>query len=114
MNCLKCGRETGGDHVFCDHCLEGMESSPVKPGTPVTLPPTYSRLKKRPTEKSEKPETIIARLERKIHRLTTTVMLLILLLAMTAGALVWTVLQDDGPIIGQNYSTMTETGETGN
>lgn len=38
MYCLKCGRETGSEKVFCDDCLTSMEQYPVKPGTPIHLP----------------------------------------------------------------------------
>ena len=38
MYCLKCGRETGSEKVFCDDCLTAMEQHPVKPGTPIHLP----------------------------------------------------------------------------
>ena len=38
MHCLKCGRETENEQVFCDECLEAMKSYPVKPGTAIQLP----------------------------------------------------------------------------
>ena len=38
MNCLKCGRETVSEQVFCEKCLLEMEKYPVKPGTAVKLP----------------------------------------------------------------------------
>ncbi len=39
MNCIKCGRETANSQIFCPDCLDGMNVYPVKPGTPVVLPP---------------------------------------------------------------------------
>jgi len=38
MNCMKCGRETPSEQVFCEDCLLEMEKYPVKPGTVVLLP----------------------------------------------------------------------------
>lgn len=38
MYCLKCGKETEADNVFCAGCLEVMEKYPVKPGTAVYIP----------------------------------------------------------------------------
>lgn len=105
---MKCGRETQNQQVFCDMCLAGMESAPIAPGTPVNLPPVYARLGKRPTEKQKKPEDIIFQLERKIHRLSITIILLVLLLVIALGTLAWTLTSDSAPIIGQNYSTMTD------
>lgn len=38
MYCLRCGRDTENEQVFCADCLENMEKYPVKPGTIVQLP----------------------------------------------------------------------------
>ena len=38
MNCMKCGRETRGEDVFCQDCLTEMKKYPVDPGTVVLLP----------------------------------------------------------------------------
>lgn len=38
MNCMKCGRETENEKVFCDSCLSVMEKYPVKPGIVIHLP----------------------------------------------------------------------------
>lgn len=49
MNCLKCGKETVGNQVFCADCLEIMKNCPVKPGTPVHIP----QRKPRPIDKKQ-------------------------------------------------------------
>ena len=38
MYCMKCGRETEEETVFCRDCLLEMEKYPVDPGTVVLLP----------------------------------------------------------------------------
>ncbi len=38
MYCLRCGKETAEDKVFCQNCLQSMEGYPVKSGTPIVLP----------------------------------------------------------------------------
>lgn len=38
MYCLKCGKETADNKVFCKSCLDSMEDYPVKPGQPIVLP----------------------------------------------------------------------------
>lgn len=38
MYCLKCGRDTKSEQVFCEACVDGMAQYPVKSGTPVSLP----------------------------------------------------------------------------
>lgn len=36
MYCLKCGKES--KDVFCEECTRIMDSYPVKPGTPISIP----------------------------------------------------------------------------
>ena len=38
MDCMKCGRETEHENVFCPDCLTEMEKYPVRPDTVVLLP----------------------------------------------------------------------------
>ena len=38
MNCLRCGRETENEQVFCFLCESVMVKYPVKPNTVVTIP----------------------------------------------------------------------------
>lgn len=38
MYCLRCGKETADNKVFCKSCLDSMEAYPVKPGQPIVLP----------------------------------------------------------------------------
>lgn len=44
MNCIRCGRETEEDQVFCSACLKDMERHPVNPGTPIQLPKRTKRV----------------------------------------------------------------------
>ncbi len=39
MNCMKCGKVIPAEQVFCEDCLAEMEKYPVKPDTPILLPP---------------------------------------------------------------------------
>ena len=38
MYCLRCGKETADNKVFCKSCLSSMEDYPVKTGQPIVLP----------------------------------------------------------------------------
>ena len=38
MYCLKCGRDTKSEQVFCNDCLAVMDAYPVKPDTAIHLP----------------------------------------------------------------------------
>ena len=43
MNCMKCGRETKSDAVFCRECLEHMERHPVAEHALVYVPTEKDR-----------------------------------------------------------------------
>lgn len=43
MSCMRCGKETDENQVFCTECLKDMEQQPVKPGTPIQLPNRENR-----------------------------------------------------------------------
>ena len=65
MNCMKCGRETLGENVFCQDCLTEMEKYPVQPGTVVLLPRRKDSSSKKTTKRhTPAPEELIANLRR--------------------------------------------------
>ena len=112
MQCLKCGRDTGGSGVFCAECHAAMEASPVKPDTPVIIP-NRKPTPKRTAPKQTKPEEIIQQLQKKIHRLTVWLSIFGILLALTGTVLGYVLYHyNDGLPIGQNYSTITTPSET--
>ena len=51
MYCLRCGKETADNKVFCKSCLSSMDDYPVKPGQPIVLP---SRPAPLPVKKSRR------------------------------------------------------------
>ena len=112
MNCIKCGRETENDSVFCNECLADMERHPVKPGTVVLLPPKgvdhnpkkYS--KKRRTLTSEEQ---IKRLKRR-NRILTAILVLMLVVAGFFGYVAREAIGrlDIQKFSGQNYSSITD------
>ena len=55
MQCLRCGRETEGDHVFCFLCETVMMKHPVKPNTVVTIPERSVRLRNNLPRKQQIP-----------------------------------------------------------
>ena len=110
MQCMKCGREIPAGDVFCQDCLRDMARYPVKPGTAVHIP-------KQPPAKRPQDRRSHISAERKAEILTRRVRilswLLILAIAMVIclGALTLSLLQngEEGPIIGQNYSSVEQT-----
>lgn len=80
MNCMKCGRELKGTEVFCPECSAEMEKYPVRPGTPVQLPPrTFTApQKKRARRRNLKPEEQVARLRHSVRWLSIALIVLLL------------------------------------
>ena len=113
MHCVKCGRKTEGEQVFCQLCLEDAGKYPVKPGTPIQLPHRAPEppVKKKPgKEKPElKPEERIARLRRRVRWLTLALAASLLAFALSAAAALWLLDQRDTQArsrIGQNYTVI--------
>ena len=110
MNCVKCGRETTEEQVFCGVCLREMEDYPVKPGTAVLIPkreretpPKKTKVRRRPVRTL--PEQVL-HLKKKVLRLRILAAVLLLL----CGALCFLVGRlwdgvDIQPLPGQNYQT---------
>ena len=113
MECMKCGRQTDENNVFCKDCLSDMAKYPIKPDTPVVLPQRKKKERKSPQKKMVKPEEIIEQLNKKIKRLRICVAVLLLLFAATAGVLAVTMSQDSPKTdLGSNYSTYSSTEAT--
>ena len=108
MNCLKCGRDTAEEHVFCDLCQQNMGRHPVAPGTAVHLPNRSSVAKKPSPRKRAVPlEEQLQNVRRSLRRTRTFAAILLIILAMTAVFLVHEITALDTPIIGQNYTIDT-------
>ena len=92
MKCLKCGKETKSDHVFCDRCLATMEAYPVKPGTPVQLPtrPIVTPSKKTPRRRTLNQEERTKLLKKVCKHLIAAILVLALLLSVCITGLVHT------------------------
>ena len=87
MYCLRCGKDTQEEHVFCESCLLLMEAYPVKPGTAIHLP---ERKKPAEIKKQRKviPQSELLLRARKLNRwLAITV--LVLLAALTVMILLY-------------------------
>ena len=110
MNCMKCGRETPAEQVFCEECLLEMEKYPVKPGTVVFLPTRKDHtVLKKPTKKRIVSLEEQVRILKKRVRVLITVLLLcvILILAMLYPTVQY--LREDHFKLGQNYTSITVT-----
>ena len=107
MNCMKCGRETENEEVFCRNCLQIMEKYPVRPGTVVLLP----RRRESTIKKTVKRHSVSAEEQVKVLRKRLLVMLFFFVLCIAAMLLMINptlhYALDKHVEIGQNYSTVT-------
>jgi len=110
MYCIKCGRETEGEVVFCQDCLAEMEKYPVQPGTVVLLP------RRRESSVLKKtPKRHIPTAEEQLLLLRKTAMVLSILLGICIAAIVLMIkptmhyVLDEHVEIGQNYSSVVST-----
>ena len=93
MNCVKCGKETKDNRVFCESCLADMEKYPVKPGTAVNIPkrPQPEAPHKRERRKREvSPEEQVHTLRKALRRMMAAVCVLLVLVCVLCAALIHT------------------------
>ena len=112
MNCMKCGRETGKDQVFCSQCLELMAERPVKADVTVQLPRRKAAPPKKapPKKKVRTPEEQILQLKRKNRWLTAAVGFFVTISLLLAFLCVDYFRQlDVQRFLGKNYSTVETT-----
>ena len=107
MGCLKCGRDTISDQVFCVDCQVEMQKYPVLPGTQLILPErkAVSPVKKQPKKRTIPPEEQVRILKKRCRKL---MILLLIVTAIAAALAVPAVkhLTEDNHKIGQNYTTV--------
>ena len=115
MNCVKCGKETTENNVFCPDCLAQMADYPVKPGTPVTIPDQGAVRRPQPRKvRAPEPEDVIRRQKKLIRLLFVSVAILLIAWALTTAMVIRMLMEDDSTPIGQNFGfTTMDTGETG-
>lgn len=107
MDCMKCGRETEHENVFCPDCLTEMEKYPVRPDTVVLLP---RRRESSIIKKVPKRHTITAEEQITLLRKWIMVLTVIVVICMTAIAFMLKptlhYIKDEHFEIGQNYSSV--------
>lgn len=116
MNCMKCGRAIALGQVFCKDCLADMATYPIKPDTPVNLPPQTvhsTPRRSRPARRTHKPEEQILILRRIVLGLVFALLLVSLAFAVTTYSLTQKICEhSETAPPGQNYSTVEESNTT--
>lgn len=113
MACIKCGRETGSDAVFCDACVSEMKKYPVNPNIPIVLPSRSPGAVKKPVRrKTVSHEEAVSILKGRIRLLC----ILLTAVSILAALLIYPAmkyLMEDRLLPGQNYtSIVSKTSET--
>ena len=114
MQCLRCGRETEDEHVFCFLCEAAMMKHPVKPNTVVNIPERSVRSRNPQPRRQQRQEEENEQLHRTVMQLRLWVCMLMAALMLCVGVLTWQELsRDDEPAIGQNYHSVIDFGSGG-
>ena len=108
MNCMKCGRETEDEQVFCQDCQVEMQKHPISTTVAIHLPSRNTEPDKLPDYDDEESDAaVISQLKGIIRWLTATVAVLSILLCLVALMLIHL---SNTPVpestIGKNYSTI--------
>lgn len=107
MQCLKCGKETKNEQVFCPQCLAVMETYPVKPDVHIQLPKHTDRVLSKKSGKKRRvssPEEQIAHLRRRNRRLIAALLAMTLLLGAAGYLLVQASVSTEDTELGKNYT----------
>ncbi len=108
MYCLKCGKETSENQVFCDGCLHVMEKYPVKPDAAIQLPRRSSAeaSRKAPQRKrSLTAEEQVVLLKKLLRRMTVCAAVLLMVLCLAVALLFRELMVDrDSQPVGRNYT----------
>ena len=118
MYCMKCGKETQADQVFCERCLQVMDAYPVKPDAAIHLPrrnPAPVAKKTTHRKRVPTPEEQLVQLKQANRRLMIIGLVLALLWGITIGALVYQLMQPDeapAPATTKNYTYASESEGT--
>lgn len=98
MNCIKCGKDTKSEQIFCQQCLEMMEKYPVKPDVhiqlpnrPAVLPPKRSGKKRLLLSADEQ----LAVLQKRTRRQAWWIAFLIVALFGAAAAILYLLYADE-------------------
>ena len=111
MQCLRCGRETEENHVFCFPCEAVMMKHPVKANAVVTIPERSVRSRNPQPRRQEEDNE---QLHRTIMQLRLWVCMLMAALMLCVGVLTWQELHREvKPSIGQNYHSIVDFGSGG-
>ena len=113
MACIKCGKKTKGDQVFCNDCLASMEAYPVKSDVPIQLPNrSATNTQKKAGKKRRNPsiEDQVVSLRRTVRVLVALIALLVSLLCVAGYMLFLLNDQPESSSVGKDYTYVGDLG----
>lgn len=117
MYCMKCGKDTTDNQVFCESCLTTMDAYPVKPDTAIQLPARHQQAAvKKPSHKKKAPsqEEQILALKKTNRRLSMIGLVLALLLGLAIGMIIYQMTRPEESTTPTNYRNYTYSPESTN
>ena len=90
MLCMKCGKKTENEQIFCPHCLGVMDQYPVKPDIHIQLPVRAAAAAQKKQSRKRRNLTAdeqLVYLRSKIRKQRAAIMLLVLALLLALGVL---------------------------
>lgn len=111
MNCMRCGRKTEGEQVFCPECLAVMKTSPVSPNATVRLPRRQEAqtARKVPRRKTVSEEEQIRSLRKRVMLLTCLLAVALVVIILLSVPTITHLLEDHMALLpGQNYSSAAD------
>ena len=113
MACIKCGKKTKGDQVFCKDCLASMEAYPVKSDVPIQLPNRSAADAQKKAGKKRRNPTIeeqVVSLRRTVCWLLALIALLVSLLCVAGYMLFLLNDQPESSSVGKDYTYVGDLG----
>lgn len=113
MNCLKCGRETEGEQVFCPKCQAVMEKHPVPQQAEPRIPQRKEStvVRRAPKRKTVSPEEQVKVLKTRVIRMAIVLFLAVAIIVLILPSAISHMLEDKAKP-GQNYSVVTTPAQT--
>ena len=118
MYCMKCGKETQDNQVFCESCLQVMDAYPVKSDAAINLPnrtPAPATKKAALRKRTPKLEEQVVQLKKINRQLLIVCLVLALLWGISIGALIYQLTRPEEkpqPDTRRNYTYASESEST--
>jgi len=119
MYCMKCGKETQSNQVFCESCLQVMDAYPEKPDAAIQLPNRHQQpaVKKSAHRKKAIPlEEQVLQLKKANRRLSWACMIFAWLLSFCIGMAIYQLTapkDNQSPSDNKNYTYASEVTDAG-